>query len=240
MDDSGTLSAPCATAYAYRAHSGHFGIVNSEEAYQNLARFLFGDVRVDVWADVTEVGIPRKVVDKAAGQKVEALYQFEMMAAPRGKRWYLTRRVSEEDSVACRTLEQLQAANAAQPCRVHLSTVFLASSARVDAARRSLGYAVTFGVRVPEYEVAGAFFGSDHMEGGSIFRDTVAVELTPGARPQDDWTALATWLSDGANTTFRVSPAELAAGKDLLLKFQNSTHQGTISGVLRFRVSGWD
>src|SRR5690606_18729261 len=34
-------------AFVYRSHSGHYGIVNSEEGYQNLVRFLFGDVRVD-------------------------------------------------------------------------------------------------------------------------------------------------------------------------------------------------
>ncbi|WP_201773510.1 esterase/lipase family protein [Marinobacter similis] len=34
-------------AFVYRSHSGSYGIVNSEEGYQNLVRFLFGDVRVD-------------------------------------------------------------------------------------------------------------------------------------------------------------------------------------------------
>jgi hypothetical protein len=33
-------------AYAHRSHSGRYGIVNSEEGYQNLERFLFGDLRV--------------------------------------------------------------------------------------------------------------------------------------------------------------------------------------------------
>lgn len=32
-------------AFVHRAHSGNFGIVNSEEGYQNLSRFLFGDIR---------------------------------------------------------------------------------------------------------------------------------------------------------------------------------------------------
>src|SRR5690606_27270609 len=36
----GSRSQPTASAYAYRSHSGVFGIVNSEEAYQNLVRFL--------------------------------------------------------------------------------------------------------------------------------------------------------------------------------------------------------
>lgn len=33
-------------AFAYRAHSGPYGIVNSEEGYQNLHRFLFGDTSI--------------------------------------------------------------------------------------------------------------------------------------------------------------------------------------------------
>ncbi|MFF1953807.1 esterase/lipase family protein [Kitasatospora herbaricolor] len=33
-------------AYVHRSHSGSYGLVNSEEGYQNLRRFLFGDLRV--------------------------------------------------------------------------------------------------------------------------------------------------------------------------------------------------
>jgi hypothetical protein len=53
--DAAGKTQPVATAYTYRSHSGFFGIVNSEEAYQNLVRFLFGDVRVDLWFDVDGV-----------------------------------------------------------------------------------------------------------------------------------------------------------------------------------------
>jgi hypothetical protein len=38
-------------AYAHRSHSGRYGIVNSAEAYQNLERFLFGDLRVHLELD---------------------------------------------------------------------------------------------------------------------------------------------------------------------------------------------
>ena len=34
-------------AFVHRSHSGFFGIVNSEEGYQNLFDFSFGDVRAD-------------------------------------------------------------------------------------------------------------------------------------------------------------------------------------------------
>ncbi|REL37961.1 hypothetical protein DYD21_04920 [Rhodohalobacter sp. SW132] len=32
--------------YTHHSHSGHYGMVNSEEGYQNLVRFLFGDMMV--------------------------------------------------------------------------------------------------------------------------------------------------------------------------------------------------
>jgi hypothetical protein len=35
-------------AMVHRSHSGRYGIVNSEEGYQNLRRFLFGDLRIAV------------------------------------------------------------------------------------------------------------------------------------------------------------------------------------------------
>ncbi|MBN3962569.1 alpha/beta hydrolase [Nostoc sp. NMS8] len=33
-------------AYVHRSHGGRYGILNSEEGYQNLQRFLFGDIQV--------------------------------------------------------------------------------------------------------------------------------------------------------------------------------------------------
>ena len=45
-------------AYVYRSHSGYYGIVNSEEGYQNLTRFLFGDVRIDGSLEVRDITLP--------------------------------------------------------------------------------------------------------------------------------------------------------------------------------------
>ena len=132
---------PVATAFAYRSHSGHFGIVNSEEAYQNLVRFLFGDVRVDIWLDISEVRLPQAL--EAIADKVDALYQFEsLLAAPRGKRWFLSRRIAEEDSPARRTHRQLAAPSDPTDASLYMSTVFLANRARVNQNRPSLAYAM--------------------------------------------------------------------------------------------------
>jgi hypothetical protein len=48
-------------AFAYRSHSGPYGVVNSEEGYQNLVRFLFGDLRVDGVLEVDALPLPPSV-----------------------------------------------------------------------------------------------------------------------------------------------------------------------------------
>lgn len=53
-------------AYVHRAHSGAYGLVNSEEGYQNLQRFLFGETAVkvsvrDIVIDKASLQLPSKV-----------------------------------------------------------------------------------------------------------------------------------------------------------------------------------
>ena len=97
---------PIAKAFVYRSHSGPDGIVNSEEGYQNLTRFLFGDIRIDVGVDIDAVSLPEPIEEaKRKGKTVNAFYQIELLASPRGKPWYLTRRVLKRIRSLCsRTL----------------------------------------------------------------------------------------------------------------------------------------
>ena len=48
-------------AFVHRSHSGRCGLVNSEEGYQNLRRFLFGDLRID--AALTGLTLPTEDED---------------------------------------------------------------------------------------------------------------------------------------------------------------------------------
>lgn len=48
-------------AFVHRSHSGHYGIVNSEDGYQNLTRFLFGELRVDGILDIDDITLPVEV-----------------------------------------------------------------------------------------------------------------------------------------------------------------------------------
>ncbi|WP_119355286.1 esterase/lipase family protein [Azohydromonas sediminis] len=237
LDDAGQMTAPAPTAYAYRAHSGFFGLVNSEEAYQNLTRFLFGDLRVDIWVDVDEVRLPKALQRK----KVEALYQFELLAGPRGKRWYLTRRVAEEDSPACRTHAQLAGGTRPGDRNVYLSTVFLANRARVNPERASLAYAMTLGVRVPDYQVDQRFWADEHYEGGYLFRDTAIIEMVPPAQPGHDWVVNHGWQSETATRArHALSYDQLKSGQiQFTIPFDSGADPG-IAGHIRLVAQAWN
>lgn len=246
IDQNGEVSEPCATAYCYRSHSGRYGIVNSEEAYQNLVRFLFGDVRVDMWLDVEDVRVPQELEAKDEQGKVDALYQFEVLASPRGKRWYLTRRVAEEDSVACRDHSVLRKATKQKPERIYLSTVFLANRYRVNPQRKTLAYAVTVAVRVPDYEVDHKFWPDRHYEGGYLYRDSVVIELRPPAQPDGKWQVFYNWQSrDVGQATIQIPVEKLKSGKvEVDIPFatadESPPRSPGISGKLRFVVGLWN
>jgi hypothetical protein len=238
---SGTPSSPTALAFVYRAHSGFFGIVNSEDSYQNLTRFLFGDVRVDIWLDIDELKLPAAVVKAAGGRTdaIDALYQIEILASPRGKLWYLTRRTAEEDSAAC--LRHQDFVTAKKPVSKHVSTVFLANRGRVRADRKSLAYSMTLGIRVPDYEINRRLWIDDHFEGGYLYRDALLVELFPPDDESGRWRVEYDWQKDNLTADNRhVDTKELASGEvKIEIPFEREGEPGA-KGRVRFVVSLWN
>jgi hypothetical protein len=236
----GTEGAPCAKAFTYRAHSGYFGIVNSEESYQNLTRFLFGDVRVDIWAEIAEVKLPKKVQQALdEGRKVNALYQIEVLASPRGKLWQLTRRKSEEDSVACFSQEDL-ASLPNKPVQKYLSSVFLAKSERIKG-KRNLVYELALGIRVPDWEIDRTLWLDEHYEGGYLFRNAIKLELAPPTTDRPKWNVEYGWQNQGfSQATKKTEPTPNQQGKqEVEIPFDSKTTPGA-KGKLRFLISGWN
>jgi hypothetical protein len=241
INDNGTPGLPCAKAFSYRSHSGFFGIVNSEEGYQNLTRFLFGDVRVDIWAEVNDITLPTNVQKALDDNKsVNALYQFEILASPLGKPWYLTRRTAEEDSVACLTHKEW-AANPDKDCQLYLSTVFLANRSKVNTDKNSLTYKLSFNVRLPDYEIDNKFWVDEHFEGGYLFQKSIKLEIVQPENEKDSWNVFYTW--DGgvqilANMHY-IGEGINGEKFEILIPFENTATPG-ITGKLRFIVSAWN
>ncbi len=174
-------------AFVHRSHSGHFGMVNSEEGYQNLVRFLFGDARVDGVLKVKTLTLPSKVQrDLDAGRRVRASYHFEVVARCRGVVWDMHRRTVGEASAVFRTYDELFPESGA-PRHPYLFSLFLSSLCRVNTRRASLGFSVDLGVPVPEYEIDGAVWREDHHEGGYLYRDKLNFALTPPATDGAGW-----------------------------------------------------
>jgi hypothetical protein len=185
-------------AFTHRSHSGHYGIVNSEEGYQNLIRFFFGWLRVDGFLDIDDLTLPDEV-QKAYDNKhqVRASYHFEIVATVRGVQWQIHRRTENENSAIHRTYDELfpeQKNGERKPNRErspHLFSVFLDPNKTVDddlpAKKRSVSFAFDLAVIVPVYEIDRVLWLDRHYEGGYIYRELILIEASPDPKAETGW-----------------------------------------------------
>ncbi|MEM7231097.1 MAG: hypothetical protein AAF517_02915 [Planctomycetota bacterium] len=179
-------------AFTHRSHSGHFGIVNDETSYQNMVRFLFGDVRVDGRLLIEELSLPPKVQRAhEEGKRVRASYHIEAILRVRGKRWDLHRRLVTEGSAIFREFDELLRVDRVpgldRPRHPVLFSTYLSRGAVVNPHRKSLGFSLDLHVRVPDYYVEKRFWPDDHFEGGYIYREKLNFEVTPPRSEGDGW-----------------------------------------------------
>jgi hypothetical protein len=194
---TGFVASP--NAFVHRSHSGYFGIVNSEEGYQNLIRFLFGDVRADGRLEIDELTLPPAVqAEKDLGKVVHASYLFEVSVSVRGKSWQLHRRIASENSALMRKFDDLFPTKdpvtrewtpdrSASP---QIFTVFLdadQSQTKLAGEPLTLAFAADICISTTGYEVDGMLFFKNHFEGGYLFRDMLTLEATPGTAAGGEW-----------------------------------------------------
>ncbi len=230
-------------AFVHRSHGGDFGIVNSEEGYQNLVRFLFGDARADGVLRIHAITLP-PVVQRAKdrGRSVRASYHFEVVVRVRGAAWDLHRRTVAEASAIFRTYDDLFPREEAKAARdAHLFSAFLCDRCRVPERRATLGFSVDLGVLVPEYEIDGALWLDDYHEGGYLFREKFNFEMCAPAKGRP-WVLRYGLDSVTPNRTSRRldGPAAGAAGTALFyLPVRRRTRPG-IDGTLELRIRPWN
>ena len=167
-------------AFTHRAHSGHFGIVNSEEGYQNLRRFFFGDVRVDGCMKINSLSLPKKIAKaESDGKKIEAAYHLEVVTKVRDARWDLYRRTVQDESAIYLSHDEVS-----QPGHeVMLFSSFLAIGAintKAPKNRRNsteMGFAINVGMLAPEFVVDNKFFFDDYYVGEYIFNDQLKLKV---------------------------------------------------------------
>ena len=161
-------------AFAHRSHSGPFGIVNSEEGYQNLRRFLFGQVRIDARLAVDKITLPRAVQkEKDAGKQIQARYNIDACAKVRGGGSYLSeRRVRNESAIRKRYEDLVEKEKPA-----YLFSGFLLQSAKTSTRDTALAFALEIAIEVPLFEVEQKFWFDEHFEGETLLNETVTLHL---------------------------------------------------------------
>lgn len=154
-------------AFVHRSHSGRYGMLNSEEGYQNLRRFLFGDLQV----------VARLVGLRTAGSvSDDIVWQLEVQLAIRG----LPILMHEQTTAHyCPIQIERTPAGDTPDTPVPLLTTFLFSGGRAVAGPGPLRHALR--VRLISVRERGGVFGFfDHLEQVADFDDTLVVDITPG------------------------------------------------------------
>lgn len=214
IENAAVQDAP--RAFAYRSHSGPYGVVNSEEGYQNLVRFLFGDLRVDGVLEVEALALPPSVQRaKDAGREVRASYYFEATVAPRGANQYaLSERRCDTFSAVLRRFDELLQPDQAGRETARAPVLF---SVFLDTAKITVGKTVVFSVELAVsttgYTIDGKLFLQQHVEGEYLFRDTLTVRATPTAqgwnvrylRTDERWSEGLGTLADWDGTHYRIA-----------------------------------
>lgn len=187
----------CPRAFVYRSHSGYFGIVNSEDGYQNLARFLFGDLRASASLHFQALPFPPDV-EKArkAGKRVEASYYIETTIAPRGAFTYaLTSRTRAQECAVRRQYDELFDSNGnllADARSPTLFSIFLDSSKITSG--KEMAFSIELAVSCAGYEIDGVLFLKQHIPGEYLFRNTLVLFAKRGDDGQ--WALRGVWADD--------------------------------------------
>ena len=238
-------------AFVNRSHSGHYGIVNSEEGYQNLTRFLFGAVRADGILDINDITLPAEVeAEFNAGKHIKASYQFELAVSVRGGQWQMTRREARENSAIFRTYDQLFPGDdktRRPPDRSqspHLFSIFL-DPEKSMANDKSVSFALELKALVPDYTVDGALFLKRHYEGGSIYNQMIVVTATPDPNALGKFRISYGFQDDGPGQAARLANTypigevgDMPAGLAFDIPIAQQTRPG-LQGTLRIEVRNW-
>lgn len=166
-------------AFVHRSHSGRYGIVNSEEGYQNLRRFLLGDL--EVTADLVGVRLPDNRRD-------EVIWQAEVELAVRGLPVLLHQQVAAHH---CPVILELPAEDSDRP--QPLVTTFLITDPGLrPASAQTSRYKLDLRLLSLQQRRSTFMFG-DHLEQTPDFVDTLVVDIGDRDGQLEAW---ATWRSD--------------------------------------------
>ncbi|WP_232247199.1 esterase/lipase family protein [Kitasatospora azatica] len=198
-------------AFVHRSHSGRYGLVNSEEGYQNLRRFLFGKVKVEVALTGLDP-VPAAAADGA-------VWQAEVQLSVRGLPVVLDEQLAAHYCPVQLSGRQDQAAP------VPLADVFLLDPATREgsstvAPSTVCRYALHLRVMRLE-ERHGLLFWRDHLAQAADWDDILVVDV--GRLASDPPEAMLAWAAWNSMLPGAIADYSTVGTQPL------ATQQGTVS-----------
>ncbi|MDF1798694.1 MAG: hypothetical protein P1V81_05925 [Planctomycetota bacterium] len=176
-------------AFAHRSHSGPYGLVNSEEGYQNLRRFLFGDVCVTVKLEVDELTLPTELqaVKDEAGDRdpgIRGKYHISTAARVRNSGYQLSERATKFGSEIRADYDEMTGNRGATKQPVYLLSGYLSQGGKAQdpllSSDRALAFQVELTIDVPLFEIERRFWFDKHFPGGQLLHETATFHVRQG------------------------------------------------------------
>ncbi|MDQ2812094.1 MAG: hypothetical protein M3Z75_09495 [Actinomycetota bacterium] len=168
-------------AYVYRSHSGRYGIVNSEEGYQSLRRFLFGRYQVTIRfgaLDIASTGATAVAADESAA------WQADLRMSVRGLPVVMDEQLAAHYCPIQLTAELAAPAAPAGPAAtagpgglVPLTSVFLLTP---GSGQGPVSSRCRFAMQLRVFRVverSGFFDFTDHLEQIADWEDTLIADI---------------------------------------------------------------
>lgn len=169
-------------AFAHRSHSGDYGIVNSEEGYQNLRRFLFGDWFVDARLHADAITLPTKIeeIRKKHRNKFKGSYNIESSLCVRGGQYYLHERKCSQWSADLQPYDRF----VKDKHPAYLFSTVLLNNARPNGRKSNepLVFVLKLEIPRPLYEVDRKFWFDEHIEGASGWCEYITFYIYPNRK----------------------------------------------------------
>ncbi|MFF9472142.1 esterase/lipase family protein [Streptomyces roseolus] len=183
-------------AYVHRSHSGRYGLVNSEEGYQNLRRFLFGGLKVE--SALVRYRLP---------EEENTVWQAEVGLSIRGLQIVMHERSSDQWCPI--QLDGDTPSGADDERAVPLVSTFLCENLASPNGAGALRYALHLRVLSLRERDNGFLDFRDHIERTADFDDILIVDVSGDAGVP---ALRATWNSDivGPISDYRPAGLELA------------------------------
>jgi pimeloyl-ACP methyl ester carboxylesterase len=162
-------------AYIHRSHSGRYGMVNSEEGYQNLQRFLFGNLKVKA----SLVNFALNFTANLNPSTPDVSYFFETQVSIRGLPVLMHERVLSHYSAEAIDKKTYDDRYNSPHNALPLFTTFLLENTRSDQTMR---YMMRIALFQQNYQDGFLVFG-EHLERLPLWSDYLIIELRKPANP---------------------------------------------------------